>query len=108
MFWKIHFLLSVCFGGPAPVDYGDPDPVDDNYPSVHEIREDAIHNEEIPHSSSSAGASCFSSVQERYHALMSMLLVARQVLVVKHVWWWRGMEENPESKSSQDIKRSDI
>ncbi len=43
MFWKTHFLLSVCFGGRALVNYRDPDPVDDNNPSVHEIRGDAIH-----------------------------------------------------------------
>ncbi len=29
--------------GPALVKYGDPDPDDDNYPSVYEIRDDAIH-----------------------------------------------------------------
>jgi hypothetical protein len=43
MFWKIHFLLSVCFCGPALVNYGDPDPVDDKDLSIHEIRGDAIH-----------------------------------------------------------------
>ncbi len=46
------------------VNYGDPDPADDKDPSVHEIRDDAIHNEDIPHSSSSTGASCFFSVTD--------------------------------------------
>jgi hypothetical protein len=53
------------------VNNGDPDHVDDNDPTVHEIRDDAIHNEDIQHSSSSTGASCFFSLQVRCHALLS-------------------------------------
>ncbi len=33
----------------ALVDYGNSSPADENDPSVHEIRDDAIHNEDIPH-----------------------------------------------------------
>ncbi len=77
--WKIHFLLSVCFCG--PVNYGEPDSADDDDPSVHKIRDDTIHNEDIPHSSSSTGAFCVFSVQIRCHAFLSMFLVVRHVLV---------------------------
>jgi hypothetical protein len=54
------------------VNYGDPDPADDKEPSVHEIKDDAIHNEDIQHSSSSTGASCFFSVQISCHTFLSI------------------------------------
>jgi hypothetical protein len=72
------------------VNYGDPDgpdPADDSDSSIHEFRDDAIHNQDIPHSSSSTGASCFFSVQIRCNAFLSMFLVARHVLVVRHKCW---------------------
>ena len=36
---------------------------------------------------------------------LSIFLVARHMLVARHVRWWRGKENYPESKSSQDIKK---